>query len=184
MRSNAIKHIMAQISSVNVTVSKIARAHKLASAMGVLTCLWELHPISMAEPRSWHMQQSPAFHLKGMHSGDAWMIYDMLSLECLKVPRCTASLFDTVTMHGNSVIYSYSTQFTPSTYSYFVHICCNGLHNKHGAQKYFSLCEIQNQNQDLKYHTQPINKVVFGSFWASPTITHHQEQQNPLFHQL
>ena len=67
----------------------------------------------MAEPRSVHMQKLPACHLQGIVSGDAWMIYGMLVLECLRVPSCTESLHGTVTMRGSIVIHSYSTQLTP-----------------------------------------------------------------------
>ena len=80
-------------------MSKIARAHKVGSGHGSphIDCesyiqdLWQ-------EPRSVHMQQSPACHLQGIVSGDAWTIYGMLVLECLRVPGCTASLHGTVTM--------------------------------------------------------------------------------------
>ena len=67
----------------------------------------------MAEPWSIHVQQAPACHLQGILPRDAWMIYDMLILEWLKVPRCTEILYGIVAMHGNLVIHSYSLQLIP-----------------------------------------------------------------------
>ena len=130
----------------------------------------------MAELRSVHMQQSPACHLQGIVSGDAWMIYGMLVLECLKSTRLYSKSTWYSDNASSSVIHSYSSQLSHThTHTHFVYIIT--ARPSSIVHRNISHCVRYKQ-----HNTQHKISIVQGTLQTGPTQTLTQGQHNTTNH--